>query len=84
MRERRNPWSLVILMACGLVLGGFLGFYLDRYIFWQWLNYGYNFGFDSPLSLEFGIIHLVFGLTVKVNFGSVLGVGLGILVYYKM
>jgi hypothetical protein len=71
-------------MVAGLVLGGFLGYYLNRYPFWSWLNNGQVFGLETPLVLELGIIHLSFGLTFRVNAGSVLGIALGILVYRRL
>jgi hypothetical protein len=68
----------------GLTLGGFIGHYLGQYEPLQWLNYGKTFGFSEPFVLDMGIIRLTFGIMFDISVASLLGIGLGILVYRRM
>jgi hypothetical protein len=77
----KNGWTLLIIMLCGLVLGGFLG-YLCRGISWlSWLNFGQTFGLTSPVVLDLGILVLTFGLTIYINIASIIGIVLSIIIY---
>lgn len=77
----KNGWTLFIIMLCGLVLGGFVG-YLCRDISWlSWLNFGQTFGLTSPVVLDLGIIILTFGLTISINIASIIGIIISILIY---
>lgn len=79
--ENKNKWTMLIIMLCGIVLGGFIG-YLCRNIGWLgWLNYGQMFGLSSPVVLDLGIFVLTFGLTININIASILGLILGIVIY---
>ena len=84
MKDRRNALNLFILFLAGMVVGGFIGYYLGQYPLFSWLNYGRVFGLDQPISLELGIIHLVLGITININIASIFGMGLGALVYRQM
>lgn len=77
----KNKWTLLIVMLCGLVIGGFLG-YLCRDISWlSWLNYGQSFGLSSPVVLDLGILVITFGLTIYINICSIIGILIAILLY---
>lgn len=77
----KNKWTLLIVMLCGLVIGGFLG-YLCRDISWlSWLNYGQTFGLSSPVILDLGIIVITFGLKISINICSILGILISIVLY---
>ena len=84
MKDRRNALNLFILFLAGMVVGGFIGFYLGQFPAFAWLNYGRVFGMDEPLTLELGIIRLVLGITIDINIASIFGMALGGLVYKQM
>ncbi|MBQ2022530.1 MAG: DUF4321 domain-containing protein, partial [Lachnospiraceae bacterium] len=46
-----------------------------------WLNYGEAFGLNNPLVLNFGILVITFGLTIRITMASIIGVIIAILVY---
>ncbi len=77
----KNGWTLLIIMLCGLVLGGFVGYLCRDISFLSWLNYGQTFGLSSPVVLDLGIIVLTFGLTITINLASILGIIISILIY---
>lgn len=77
----KNVWVLLILMLAGIVIGGFIGTLTERSAGLNWLNYGQEFGFDSPIILNLGIIVFTFGLKIKITIASILGLVLAALVY---
>lgn len=76
-------WLLLFILLAGLVLGGFIGEVLGDYNALEWLNYGKEFGInpDSPLVFDFYIIRLSFGMMIKLNIASIIGVLLSLLLY---
>lgn len=79
--SRKNNWVLVIILLCGIVLGGYLGTLASNVGFLSWLGYGNTFGLTSPVVLDLGILVLTFGLTIKINIASIIGLIIGIIVY---
>lgn len=77
----KNKWTLLLILLCGIVLGGFLG-YLCRNIGWlSWLSYGQTFGLTEPVVLDLGILKLTLGLIININIASILGIIIGIIIY---
>ena len=77
----KNFWILLIMLLTGIVLGGFMG-QLAEGISWQnWLNFGQSFGLDSPLVINFGILVITFGLTIKITMASIIGVAVALIIY---
>ena len=80
-KSGRNRWILFLLLLAGMVLGGFIGYYLGSYSFLSWLNYGQAFGLETPVTLSLGIITITFGLLIKINIASLIGMVLSVLIY---
>ena len=82
-----KAWVLLLLLLCGVVIGGFLG-YLTREISWlSWLDYGMTFGIGTDggaFVLNLGVIVLTFGLSIKISIASIIGVVIAFLVYRKL
>lgn len=66
-----------MLILAGVVIGGVIGNLFPD----SWLNYGQTFGLSQPLVLDFGILCLTFGLTIKITLASIIGIAIGILIY---
>ena len=79
--SRKNNWVLVIILLCGIVLGGYIGTLASNVGFLSWLSYGNTFGLTSPVVLDLGIIVFTFGLTITINIASIVGLIIGIIVY---
>ena len=77
----KSPWVLLIMMLAGIVLGGFIGTLTQDMPTLSWLNYGQSFGLDSPIVLNFGIIVITFGLSIKITIASILGLVLAAIIY---
>ena len=67
---RKNFWILLIML---LAANG---------ISWlSWLNFGQSFGLDSPLVINFGILVITLGLTIKITMASIIGIAIAIIIY---
>ena len=79
--SRKNNWVLIVILLCGIVLGGYLGALASNISWLSWLSYGQTFGLTSPVVLDLGIFVLTFGLTITINIASIIGLIIGIIVY---
>ncbi len=77
----KSSWTLLLLLLSGIVLGGFIGEMTAKVPGLGWLNYGESFGLNNPLVLNFGILVITFGLTIRITMASIIGVIIAILVY---
>lgn len=77
----KNPWVLLLILLCGVVLGGFLGQLAKDVSFLSWLNYGQTFGLMKPVVLDLGIMLLTFGLSIKFTISGIIGLIIAIIVY---
>jgi hypothetical protein len=77
----KNKWTLLLILLCGVVLGGFIGQLCSGVSFLSWLSYGSVFGLTSPVVLDLGIIVLTFGVTITINIASIIGIIAGIIIY---
>lgn len=80
----KNIWILIVFILSGLVIGGLLGELASRVDFLWWLSYGQAFGLSSPIVLDLNIIKLTFGLTLKINIASIIGMAIAIFIYRKV
>ena len=80
----KNPWALFLLILAGIVLGGFIGYLAKDVSVLSWLNFGQEFGLDSPIKLNLGIMLITFGINIKITVASVIGVIIAIVVYRKI
>ncbi len=79
--RNNNFWILLLMLLAGIVLGSFLGNLAQGVSGLSWLNYGQSFGLDSPLVLNFGVLIITFGLSVRITMASIIGVAMALLIY---
>ena len=77
----KNFWILLIMLLAGIVLGGFMGQLAEGVSWLRWLNFGQSFGIDSPLVIDFGILVITFGLTIKITMASIIGIAIALIIY---
>lgn len=80
----KNIWILIVFILAGLVIGGLLGELASKVEFLWWLSYGQDFGLSSPVVLDLNIIKLTFGLQLKINIASIIGMAISIFIYRKV
>ena len=78
---RKNFWILLIMLLAGIVLGGFMGQLANGISWLSWLNFGQSFGLDSPLVINFGILVITLGLTIKSTMASIIGIAIALIIY---
>ncbi|NLJ66513.1 MAG: DUF4321 domain-containing protein [Clostridiales bacterium] len=80
----KGPLMLFLFLFAGVIVGSIVGniiaIYSDAKIFSESLTIGTQ---GMPAILDFNVIKLAFGLSLNVNFGTMLGVLLGIFLYYR-
>ena len=79
--RNKHFWILLIMLLTGIVLGGFMGQLAEGVSWLSWLNFGQSFGLDSPLVVNFGILVVTFGLTIKITMASIIGVAVALIIY---
>ena len=78
---RKNFWILLIMLLAGIVLGGFMGQLANGISWLSWLNFGQSFGLDSPLVINFGILVITLGLTIKITMASIICIAIALIIY---
>ena len=78
---RKNFWILLVMLLAGIVLGGFMGQLANGISWLNWLNFGQSFGLDSPLVINFGILIITLGLTIKITMASIIGIAIALIIY---
>ncbi|SHJ00544.1 DUF4321 domain-containing protein [Lutispora thermophila] len=82
MRNTRgNGWVLLLVLLCGIIVGGFIGEVLGNFI--PILKYGYNLGV-TPHTYDLRILKITFGLSFNINMFSILGIIISIIVYRRL
>ena len=79
--KNKNVWVLLILLLTGVVLGGFIGNVTEGIPALSWLSFGESFGLNTPLVLDFGILVVTFGLSIRITMAGIIRVVLALLVY---
>lgn len=77
----KNNWACFLLILAGIVIGGFIGQLAAGTNALSWLNYGQNFGFDTPMVLNLGILVVSFSLSIRITIASIIGILLAIIIY---
>ena len=82
--KEKNIWILLIFLLSGLVIGGLLGEIALKVEWLEWLSYGQDFGLNTPIELDLNVITLTFGLMLRINVASIVGMFLAIFIYRKV
>lgn len=82
--REKNVWILILFILCGIVVGGLLGDFASKVDFLWWLSYGESFGLSQPISLDLSVVQVTFGLMLKINVASIIGMILAIFIYRKV
>ena len=81
--KEKNWVILTVFLLAGIVIGGLLGELTKDVSFLSWLAYGKDFGLSNPITLDLGVIALTFGLMIKINIASIIGIIIAIFIYKK-
>ena len=82
MAVKRNGWILVLFMLCGVLVGSIIGQLLGTVIPGDLFAKSLRIGtIQGPITLDLLILDFTFGAVLHINFGTILGIILGILLY---
>ena len=82
--KERGKWVAILFILAGLVIGGLLGDLASSINWLWWLSFGNEFGLQSPIVLDLGVLTLTFGLMIKINIASIIGVIISLVIYRKV
>ena len=82
--KEKNIWLLLVFLLAGLVVGGLLGKLASNVSWLWWLSYEQEFGLESPIVLDLHVLKLTFGLMLKINVASIIGMILSVFIYKKI
>ena len=80
----KSIWILLIFVLSGLVIGGLLGKLAGSVSWLWWLSFEQEFGLQNPIILDLNILKLTFGLMVKINIASIIGMVIAVFIYKKI
>ena len=82
--KEKNGWILVLFLLSGLVLGGLLGDLAANVDWLWWLSFGEKFGLQDPVTLDLSVLTITFGLKIRINIASIIGVLAAVFAYRKV
>ena len=82
--KEKNIWLLLVFLLAGLVIGGLIGKLASGVQGLWWLSYEQQFGLETPFVLDLSVLKITFGLMVKINVSSIIGMILAIFIYKKI
>ena len=80
----KGKWVVILFLLSGLVIGGLIGSLTANIDGLWWLSYGQEFGLQEPLVLDLNVLKITFGLMIKINVASIIGVVAALLIYRKV
>ena len=81
---RKSKLYNTFLVLVGIVVGTFVGSICKGVNGLSWLAYGANFGMNSPLDLNLGVVQLTFGIDVNLTLSVVIFILLSLFIGRKI
>lgn len=82
--KNKGKWVAILFILSGLVIGGLLGDLAGNVDWLWWLSFGEEFGLENPIVLDLSVVTITFGLMIKINIASIIGVIIALLIYRKV
>ena len=79
--REKSGWILLLFLLSGLVIGGLLGELASKVDWLWWLSFGEEFGLQEPIKLDLKVMTITFGLMIRINVASIIGVLISIFAY---
>ena len=83
IKDKGKIISILFVLA-GLVIGGLIGDLASNVSWLSWLSFGEEFGLRDPVMLDLNVMSVTFGLTIRINIASIIGVIISLLIYRKV
>ncbi len=80
----KGTGTLLLFLLSGIIVGTIVGKILAGYFPYEIFTHSYAIGTQGPPAIiDLSILQIAFGLTLFINFGTVVGLLLGIFFYSK-
>lgn len=85
MKLNNNKWIFTLTIFSCILIGSFIGEILSDYfnIFEKSINLSILTQSGTPWLLDFKFLKFAFGVAINLNFGSIIFLILGIIMFYK-
>jgi len=82
-KMRSNAWIMLLVLLCGIVVGGFIGHSFEQIKYFSWLSYGKTFGISTsnPFILDLSVLKVSFGCIFHINIAGILGMVIAFVLY---
>ena len=82
--REKSGWILLLFLLSGLVIGGLLGELASKIDWLWWLSFGEEFGLQEPIKLDLKVLTITFGMMIRINVASIIGVLAAVFAYRKV
>lgn len=79
----RGTGRLILFLLCGIIIGSIVGHILSLYVDHPIFTHEVMLGTEGPFTLELTVFTIILGFTLNINFGTVIGVIIGLLLYFR-
>jgi hypothetical protein len=79
----RGTGRLLLFLLCGIIIGTIAGHILALYVDHPIFTDTVALGTQGPFTLDLTVFAITLGFVLNVNFGTVLGVIIGLLLYFR-
>lgn len=80
----KGAGTLLLFLLAGIIIGGLVGDMLAYYVNLPILQHSMQLGTQGgPTWVDLSIIKIAFGLALNINVGTLLGVILGLIFFYR-
>lgn len=83
IKEKGKIIAILFVLA-GLVIGGLIGDLAANVSWLNWLSFGEEFGLREPIILDLNVMTVTFGLAIRINIASIIGVIISLVIFRKV
>ncbi len=79
----RGTGKLFLFLLCGIIIGTIAGHILSLYVDQPIFTHTVTLGTEAPLKLDMTVFTLTLGFTLNINFGTAIGLIIGLALYFR-
>ena len=90
MANVKGNMSLVLIIFCSIIIGGFIGEFFKDNSLLGFLSWGFPIGTTDeigalrPIALNLKMVQFSLGFLIEINFASISSLGIGLYLYSKL
>ena len=79
----RGTGRLLLFLLCGIIIGTIAGHILSLYVDHPIFTHTVPLGTQGPFTLDLTVFTITLGFALNINFGTALGVIVGLVLYFR-